>query len=277
VSFPKPNDVWHLNTRQLGQRVLVFDRVDTTSNLAASRANDPANHGVVILAKEQTAGRGQHGRSWTCPPGSGVLMSVLLFPPPHLRRPALLTAWAAVSVCETIRRVANLQAKIKWPNDVLIRGQKVCGILIESRPSPGGDLSVVAGIGLNVGQTSAEFAATGLPNATSLADSAGQSFEMTEIARELIGQLDEEYGRLSAGDLITLESCWKWRVGLLGKQVAAECHDNGRRVGRLIDMAWDGLLLDDDGESIRLQPESVRHLEPLGRPGKADLPGYTET
>src|SRR5206468_7692987 len=90
----------------------------------------------VVLAREQTAGRGQHGRAWQAPAGSSVLLSVLLCPPPALRRPALLTAWAAVSVCETILQLTGLQAKIKWPNDVLIRGRKVCGILIESKAQP---------------------------------------------------------------------------------------------------------------------------------------------
>ena len=88
---------------------------------------------------EQTAGRGQYGRVWTAPAGSSVLLSVLLFPPPALRRPTLLTAWAAVSVCETIQELANLSATIKWPNDVLINGRKVCGILIEQRTVANGE------------------------------------------------------------------------------------------------------------------------------------------
>src|SRR5207245_2431978 len=112
-------------TRRLGRRVLVFDQLDSTSTYAAGLAGDPANDGMVILAREQTAGRGQHGRTWSAPAGSSVLLSVLLFPPPELRRPAILTAWVAVSVCETILKLTGLQAKIKWPNDVLIRGKKV--------------------------------------------------------------------------------------------------------------------------------------------------------
>src|SRR5882672_4818005 len=90
-------------------------------------------------------------------------MSLLLFPPPDLRRPAILTAWAAVSVCETIRRATDLDATIKWPNDVLIQGRKVCGILIEQ------GRGTVVGIGLNVHQTAESFAAAGLTEAGSLA------------------------------------------------------------------------------------------------------------
>src|SRR5262245_40276451 len=117
-------DERHSTARHIGRRVLVYDRTDSTNNRAAEHAHDAAHDGLVVLAREQTAGRGQHGRHWQCPAGTGVLLSVLLFPPPALRRPAVLTAWAAVSVCETIHRVANLQARIKWPNDVLIHGRK---------------------------------------------------------------------------------------------------------------------------------------------------------
>ena len=133
-----PREEWQLQTQRLGRRVLVYDCLESTNTLAATLADDRANDGVVILAEEQRAGRGQQGRSWHCPAGAGVLVSVLLFPPTALRRPALLTAWAAVSVCETIRLGTGVQARIKWPNDVLLRGRKVCGILIEQSSTPGG-------------------------------------------------------------------------------------------------------------------------------------------
>ena len=128
-----PRDIWHFDTRRLGRCVLVFDRLDSTSNVAAALAGSADGDGLAVLADEQTGGRGQHGRTWTCPAGSGVLLSVLLFPPAPLRRAAILTAWAAVSVCETVLELTGLEARIKWPNDVLVRGRKVCGILIEQR------------------------------------------------------------------------------------------------------------------------------------------------
>ena len=156
-------DEWNLNTLHIGRRVLVYDEVDSTNSVAAQLADDAANDGLVVLAARQTAGRGQHGRSWQCQPGDGVLLSVLLYPPPTLRKPAVLTAWAAVSVCKTVRRLTGQQARIKWPNDVLVRGRKVCGILIEQ------GRGAVAGVGLNIRQTPEQFAAAGLANAASLA------------------------------------------------------------------------------------------------------------
>lgn len=262
----EPVDEWRLDTRRLGRRVLVYDRVDSTNTLAAELAHDPANDGVALLAAEQTAGRGQHGRRWQSPPGSSVLLSVLLFPPPALRRPAVLTAWAAVAVCEAIRRATNLQAKIKWPNDVLVRGRKVCGILIESRVRPGDAgpvLYTVAGIGLNVNQCADDFARAELPDAGSLALFTGRPFDRDEVTRQLIRQLDEEYDRLCDDDRATLEACWKWRLGLLGKQVAAECADTTHH-GRLMELGFDGVELETAAGPVLLPPETVQHLRPVG-------------
>jgi BirA family biotin operon repressor/biotin-[acetyl-CoA-carboxylase] ligase len=249
----KPIEEWQLKTHCLGRRVIVYDRLESTNAQIASLADDPSHDGLVVLAREQTAGRGQHGRSWHCPAGAGVLLSVLLYPPPVLRRPALLTAWAAVSVCETIRIATGLQAKIKWPNDVLLHGRKVCGILIEQ------GRATVCGIGLNLNQTAEVFLEQGLVEAASLAMVTGRPLDWDATARLLIGQLDEEYDRICEGDLHTLESCWTWRLGLLGKQVVAECHDRSHE-GRLIELGWDGVVLDRSDGTMRLPPEAVRHL-----------------
>jgi BirA family biotin operon repressor/biotin-[acetyl-CoA-carboxylase] ligase len=247
--------VWNLDARRLGRRTLVFTQLDSTNNYAASLADDSANDGVAVLADEQTAGRGQHGRTWTAAPRASVLLSLLLFPPPALRRPAILTAWAAVSVCETVRRLVGVQAKIKWPNDVLLKGRKVCGILIEQ------GRGTVAGIGLNVRQTAADFAAAGLPFATSLGQHTAAAPDTHAVARTLLGVLDEEYARLCDGDLAALEACWKWHLGLLGKDVRAECLD-GEVCGRLLEVAFDGVVLrTPGGAELCLPPERVTHLD----------------
>jgi BirA family biotin operon repressor/biotin-[acetyl-CoA-carboxylase] ligase len=252
-----PTQEWQLETRRLGRRVLVYDRVDSTSTRAEALAGDPANDGVAVLAAEQTVGRGQYGRSWQCPGGAGVLLSVLLFPTLPLRRAPVLAAWAAVSVCELIRQITGLQARIKWPNDVLMHGKKVCGILIEQ------GRATVAGIGLNVNQPVACFEEAGLPLATSLAIVTGQTRDNMAVARQLLGELDDQYDRLCAGDLGPLEECWKWRLGLLGKTVAAEGLKEVVQ-GRLRDVTFDTVELEaPDGSLRRLSPEAVRHLYPV--------------
>src|SRR5262245_140604 len=257
-----PREEWQLGTRWVGRRVLVFDQTDSTNSRAVEMATEPDQHGLAVLADVQTAGRGQHGRTWHCPPRSGVLMSVVLFPPQELRRPPLLTAWAAVSVCETLQSVWGVQARIKWPNDVLIRGRKVCGILMEGGVTRAeGSFRVVVGIGLNLNQTARDFADAGLPEAGSLRQFTNREYDRDDVARRLLATLDEEYDRLLQGDRVTLEAQWKWRLGLLGKVVRAECGGEVHR-GRVVDMGWEGLWLTepDRAEPLCLTPESVRSL-----------------
>jgi BirA family biotin operon repressor/biotin-[acetyl-CoA-carboxylase] ligase len=254
----KPREEWQLSTAHIGRRVLVYDHVDSTNSVAAALAVDTEYAGTVILADEQTAGRGQYGRHWQCPPASGVLMAILLFPPAAFNRPAILTAWAAVSVCETIRESTGLQARIKWPNDVLLHGKKVCGILIEQ------SLGTVVGIGLNVNQPAEAFEVPGLTHGSSLCLFTNTPINCSEVARRLITHLDDEYDRLFQGDFDTLEACWKWHIGLLGRKVAVECVD-GVHYGHLHDVTFGGLHLKQaDQENVLLSPESVKHLELVG-------------
>jgi BirA family biotin operon repressor/biotin-[acetyl-CoA-carboxylase] ligase len=252
---------WELPTRRIGRKVLVYDRLESTNTQAAALAARGAGDGLALLADEQSAGRGQHGRTWVAPPRSSVLLSVLLYPPSEVCRPVVLTTWAAVSVCEMVRRWTGIQPGIKWPNDVLVRGQKVCGILIE-QSQQGAATATVAGIGLNVAQTAEDFAAAGLPLATSLSVLGASEGDTHAVARALLGQLDEEYDRLCRGERTVLEACWKLHLGLLGEDVVAECAD-GVRQGRLLEVAFDGVVLDGGDGPVLLAPEAIQHLSRL--------------
>jgi BirA family biotin operon repressor/biotin-[acetyl-CoA-carboxylase] ligase len=259
--------VFGLDTVHLGKRILLFPRLDSTNALALALGNDPANDGLVLLADEQTSGRGQYGRTWTAPAGSSVLLSVLLFPPAAVRRPAVLTAWAAVAVCQTIREGSGLEARIKWPNDVLLCGKKVCGILIEQRNTGLADfpLATAVGIGLNVRQAQDFFVHAELPHAGSLASLIGKDFETRPVAERLIRQLDDAYDQFRTGDLHLLETRWKSRLGLQGKTVALELVREKRK-GRLLDVTFDGVVWEEDGEVIQVPAEAVRHLEEVKAP-----------
>ena len=250
----QPLEEWRLPTKHLGRQVLIFAQMDSTNTYAAGLGNDPASTGTVVIAHEQSAGRGQHGRTWQCPPGMGVLMSVLLTPPPNLRRPVILAALAANAVCETIRKIADLQAVIKWPNDVLVRRRKVCGILIEQNGP------TVMGIGLNVNQGEEVFERAGLPVAASLEMLSGKSLQRDQVAKQIITELDEQYDQLVQGNLNRLESAWKWRMGLAGKQVEVECVD--RLVCGCLEIVSFGRIgiRHDEGPLEDILPERIRHI-----------------
>lgn len=264
-----PHEEWSLDTRRLGRRVLVFDRLESTNTLAASLTDDAANDGLAILADEQTAGRGQYGRRWLAEPRQSVLLSLLLAPPPELCRPVVLTAWAAVTVGTTIQQTIGEATRIKWPNDVLLHERKVCGILIESvagRKAEKVNASLsrspwfIVGIGLNVQQSAATFAAAGLPEATSLAQWTASPLDTHAVAAELIRQLDRDYDALCQGDVIGLETQWKERLALLGKDVVAECHDT-THTGRLLDLSFRGVeLMRPNRPSLVLAPERIQQL-----------------
>lgn len=186
-------------------------------------------------------------------------MSVVLFPPRELCRPVILTAIAAVAVAESIYELAGLQSRVKWPNDLLVRGKKVCGLLIEQHAD-----AVIVGLGLNLTQSETEFVALGLADATSLFMLSGRSIDARVAAESVLRQLDREYERILRGELVAVEAAWKWRVGLLGRQVLIETTDGSNLSGRLHEMGFDGLEIEvADGFFRAIPPETVAHVRAL--------------
>ncbi len=254
--MPEPRDSWNLDTQHIGRRVLFFEELSSTNTTAAELAVSEGD-GLVVVTDFQTAGRGQYGRIWQAEPHSSLLMSIALRPPNTLCRPVILTAFAAVAVAEAIYALTGIQARIKWPNDLLIRGKKVCGILIEN------STTTIVGIGLNLNQQAQHFADATLPDATSLRVVTGTTISLDAATDAVVRKLDGEYARLLAGELVGIEADWKWRIGLLGRQVLVEQTDGSTIGGRLREMSFGGLELDTIHGTRVLVPESVRHIRPF--------------
>ena len=249
-------ETWSYDTSRIGRRVLVFDQLDSTNTTAAELARSGDGDGLVVIARSQTAGRGQYGRVWQSRPGSSLLLSAVVSPPQELCRPSALTGFAAVAVADAVFALTGMQSRVKWPNDLLLRGKKVCGILIEQHGP-----AAVLGIGLNLNQTAAEFVAAGLPDATSLHVATGHTFDFAQAAEVVVQRLDREYARLLEGEHAAVEADWKWRIGLLGRQVRIELSDGATVTGRLREMEFERLELErDDGTVQAIVPETVRHL-----------------
>jgi BirA family transcriptional regulator, biotin operon repressor / biotin---[acetyl-CoA-carboxylase] ligase len=258
-SLDQPREIWLLDTARIGQRVLVFDSLESTNTTAARMATEDNTDGLALIAEHQTAGRGQYGRVWQSRPGSSLLLSVILRPPRELCRPVILTALAAISVAEAVYTLTATQARLKWPNDLLVRGKKVCGLLIEQHAGV-----IVLGVGLNLTQSAEEFAAAGLPEATSLAQLSDRPVSLRRAAEVVLGRLDQEYSRLIAGERVAIEADWKWRLGLLGRQVMVERYDGSSEIGRLHEMGFDGLELEVAAGLFRvIVPETVAHVRGL--------------
>lgn len=252
--------------RQVGREVRRFDEVASTNDIALSLAVDSANDGVAVLARGQTAGRGQYGRVWSAAPGSSVLMSLIQFPPRVAQAPAVLTGWAATSVCDAIADLVGCDARIKWPNDVYVGAKKVCGILIEQRTTtdPMRPLASVIGIGLNVTQSAEAFANADLPLAGSLASVSGKTLASDAVAETLLDRLDARYGPLAEGSVASLEAAWRERLGLTGQMALVETTDGDLR-GEVLEVGFDGLIVRTDEGPRALRPENVRRVTPVAR------------
>ena len=237
-----------LGTSRVGRRIAVWNRVTSTNDLAARASQSVTNEGLVILAEEQSAGRGRRGRTWTAPPRSSLLMSVLLFPPDELADPAWLTALGAVAVSEVVRSSTGRDARIKWPNDVRVGGKKVAGILVER------GAGAVIGIGVNVNLASEEFPPELRETSTSLRILRGERLDRSELARILIRQLDVWYETSRANGPAALAVAWQDRSEHLGRAVRVETC-SGNFSGRLdgLDLL-NGLSLSSGGGSIRRIP-----------------------
>jgi BirA family biotin operon repressor/biotin-[acetyl-CoA-carboxylase] ligase len=236
---------WGLAARRIGRRIAVWNRVTSTNDLAARAASSSANDGLVILAEEQSDGRGRRGRSWSAPAESSVLLSVLLFPPPEVDDPIWLTALGAVAAAEVIEQFADRPASIKWPNDVRVGAKKIAGILVER------GTGAVVGIGVNVNVAIENFPQELRDSATSVRALIGRVVDRSEFAKSLIQRLDAFYESMLADGPHMLEEGWRSRLEALWKPVYIETA-SGTLQGRLVDADLrKGLTLADDNGALQ--------------------------
>ncbi|MHB1560828.1 MAG: biotin--[acetyl-CoA-carboxylase] ligase [Isosphaeraceae bacterium] len=256
-----PDQIEHeLKTRRVGRRIMVWSRVSSTNDLAAEAVGSTEADGLIVLAEEQTAGRGRLGRAWTAPPRSCILMSVLLVPdselhphpgsdPDGLEGRGWLTAMAAVATAEVVSDLVGRRADIKWPNDVRVDGRKIAGILVERpavpEPDPGSPGSMperrarpaVVGIGLNVNVVRDDLPDELRDRATSIQIETGFPADRSEAARALIRRLDYWYDAVhtAGAGAGALNAAWRDRIEGLGRLVRVLTPD-GPRTGRFVDL-----------------------------------------
>ena len=202
-----------LETRFVGQRVLYYPSLTTTMDVARREAQHGAAEGTVIIADEQTAGKGRLKRAWLSPKGS-VALSIILYP--SLDYLPYLIMLASLAVVHSIKAATGLKSQIKWPNDVLINGKKVCGILIESDVQRNTVNYSIIGIGINVNLRLADFTEI-QPIATSLSDELGRNVSRLSITRCLLAEVEKLYLVLPAGESIYEK--WQDNLVTLGREV----------------------------------------------------------
>ena len=259
-------DLVSAQRREVGRVLHVLSSVDSTNRFARQLGLDGTPSGTVVAAERQSAGRGRNGRTFVSPPG-GVYLSVVVrpqVPPPHAGRLTLMTA---VAVCEAIEQVSSCHPLIKWPNDVLLGGEKVCGILLEMVAQEDCVDFVVLGAGINV-----RSAPDGV-GATSLWEQ-GARVGRAEVAGAVLDRLDTAYAAFLAGRWTELLSQWRRRCSTLGQLVRVTCGDGQQIVGRAVDVTLEGALLVDAPEGVRtVYAGDVTHVRPEHAASTVSTPG----
>ena len=178
--------------RRVGNEIVVVEETRSTNDLCWEAAERGASEGFVAFAERQTAGRGQYGRRWDSAPYRGLWLSVLLRPAMTLRESAQLTSLLAEAVASTIEEETGCAASIKPPNDIYIADRKVAGVLVEGRNDKEGNYVAVAGIGINVNQTIADFPEELRATAGSLAMVTGQVVSRMKLAIALLRNIENQ-------------------------------------------------------------------------------------
>ena len=237
-------------SRIVGREIIVFEETGSTNDVVADLAGHGAKEGLVVFAESQTKGRGRQGRVWLSARGKGLWFSVLLRPSWPVAAMPRLTVAASVAVARVLRQQTGLDARIKWPNDVTIRGRKVAGILTELHGA-----AAVVGIGVDVNCQATDLPA-GVP-VTSLALATGQPQDRLALAAALLGALDELYA-LAAQDFDAVVAQWAAWSTTLGKQLVVQ-RGQQRLEGHAAALDSDGALLlrKDNGQTDRLTGAEV--------------------
>ena len=209
----------HLTTRRLGRPAYLFETISSTNAWLMERAQAGEAEGALAITDTQTAGKGRLGRAWQSPPGAGLLFSLLLRPPsPQLAGAAMMAA--AVGVAAAVRETTGAPARLKWPNDVLLEGRKLAGLLAESSTNPAtGETAVVIGIGLNANLQPDDFPPPppgGTP-ATSLLAFLGHPVDRVALLHAILPAIEARYDALLAGQPPLAE--WRSLLDTLGQPV----------------------------------------------------------
>jgi BirA family biotin operon repressor/biotin-[acetyl-CoA-carboxylase] ligase len=239
-----PSEIkWKLKTKIFGRSVLSYSKVDSTNIVAYELAEKGMKEGTVILADEQAKGKGRHGRHWSSPSKGGIYMSCILRPTIAPNEIPRITLLAAVAVAQAIRDFSSLEATIKWPNDIMIDGKKICGILTEMKAEQDSVDFVVLGIGINV-----NVSARQLPKgATSIKEELHRAgvkamLSRVELTKKVLEKLEEYYNLMKSEGFDPIIDIWKDLSVMIGSRVKVSIH--GRTFeGLAHDINPDGALV----------------------------------
>jgi BirA family biotin operon repressor/biotin-[acetyl-CoA-carboxylase] ligase len=242
---------------KIGHKILRLDTVDSTNNYTANLIKEgKINHGTVILADEQTAGRGQRGAVWASQAGENLLLSLYVSPDNlSVDQQVSLTHFASICVVEFLRKI-GISAEVKWPNDIYVNSKKIAGILIENVLSSGKIAHSIIGIGLNVNQQDFD-----LSTATSIRKEKNEFFPIEQVLFSLINEFNSWWDILNHGDLKRLKEYYLSVLYLLNKESHFE-DENGSFKGTIKGISEDGhLIVDKSGEIKKYDLKEIKFID----------------
>jgi BirA family biotin operon repressor/biotin-[acetyl-CoA-carboxylase] ligase len=248
-----------LAVKVVGREIRYLAATDSTNRQACALAEDGAAEGLVVIADQQSDGKGRLGRSWVSPPGVNLYLSVVLRPPLPPQAAPQLTFLSALAVSRAITAVSGLVPNHKWPNDVLINGHKVAGLLNEMSAESDRIRYVVLGIGVNLNMTPVQFPADLRTPATSLLIAGGRPVGRADFARTLLTEIDALYASYLRHGPAPVMAAWEAHCDLVGKPVTVEGQGTPLH-GVVAGIDHDGALLLQlaDGSTVRVLAGDVR-------------------
>lgn len=239
-----------LATKFVGQKIVYFESIGSTNEAAKELVDKGAPEGMLVIAEEQTAGKGRLGRRWVAPTGTSLLFSLLLYPDLTLEQVPRLTMLASLAAAEAIESVTGLPVRFKWPNDILIRGRKAGGVLTEVGVTGDGLDYVVVGMGLNVNWNPSQMPELA-GKATSLSEELGRKVSRLELLQRLLIHMERGYLRLQEGYLP--HKVFTSRLANVGEKVEVVL-PGGKEEGFMEGVDAEGALLlrKEDGTKARV-------------------------
>lgn len=246
-----------LETKWMGKELYYYSQVTSTNVLAKAKIQEGGGNGLLVVAEEQSEGKGRRGRNWQSPKGEAVYMTLGLKPDFPPDKASMLTLVMAYAVAQAIRDVTDLPCLIKWPNDIVVNKKKVCGILTEMNVAKASNYSVVIGVGINANQQSFPAELTGL--ATSLALETGRAVEKEMLIAKTLKYFEEAYGTFQKEQ--TLSFMQEQYNGVLAncnhEVVVLEPKGSYEGVAQGIDENGELLVHKKDGELVKVYAGEV--------------------
>ncbi|MBN1437536.1 MAG: biotin--[acetyl-CoA-carboxylase] ligase [Sedimentisphaerales bacterium] len=249
-----------LNTKRIGRKVLVYKETNSTNDVAWQHADEQGYDGLAVLAEHQRKGRGRLGRNWQAALGQSVLLSVLLQNETNIAS-AQLTLLAGLCVAEAVEEATGIATRIKWPNDVMAKGRKLAGIMVEARQLRQGRCFVI-GMGINCAQKQQEFAPEHRHRAISLSQLTETQIDRVHLTQMLLRKLDQWLANTNVDRSDQLHDRWLARCDIVGHHL--ELISNGQTfAGRVLDVCCrEGLLLQLDDGVVRVFDGSTTSTRP---------------